>query len=71
MRLSFCQTPTVTDLAFLPAAPLELLKIGGQAQMQIFLFGEILYESFRFGGGGLDRGGVGVQFSHGRIAIVP
>jgi hypothetical protein len=34
-------------LAFLPAAPLEILKVGGQAQMQIFLFGEILEERFR------------------------
>ena len=28
--------------AFLPAAPLEIFKVGGQTQMQIFLFGEIL-----------------------------
>jgi len=37
-------------LAFQPAAPLEILKVGGQAQMQFFLPGKILEEGFRFRG---------------------
>jgi hypothetical protein len=30
-----------TGLAFLATAPLEILEVGGQAQVQIFLFGEL------------------------------
>ena len=56
-----------TGPAFLPAAPLEILKVGDQAQMQILLLGEILQERVRRGGDGLEGGGAGVQFSHGQI----
>ena len=38
-------------LAFLPAAPFEIFKVSGQTQMQIFLFGKVLEEGFRFLGG--------------------
>src|ERR1039458_2025112 len=31
-----------TGIAFLASAPLEILEIGGQAQVHIFLFGELL-----------------------------
>jgi hypothetical protein len=35
-------------LAFLPAAPLEIFKVRGQAQMQIFLCGMVLEQRGRF-----------------------
>jgi hypothetical protein len=41
-------------LAFLPAAPLEIFKVGEQAQMEIFLFGKIFEERVRLGGSGPD-----------------
>ena len=53
--------------AFLPAALLEIIKIGGQAQMQILLFGKILEERFRFAGCGLGSDGVGLRFCRGRV----
>ena len=49
--------------AFLPAAPLEILKIGGKAQMQIFLLGEILQERVRLGRSSFGGGGISLQFS--------
>jgi len=54
-------------LAFLPAAPLEILKVGGQPQVQILLFGEILEQHFRSGGGRPAGVGVGGRLSHGRM----
>jgi hypothetical protein len=52
-------------LAFLPAALLEILKVSGQAQMQIFLFGKILEERFRFAGSGFGSVGIGFRSSRG------
>ena len=52
------------SLTFLPAALFEIIKIGGQAQMQILLFGKILEERLRFAGSGL---GNNLGFCRGRL----
>jgi hypothetical protein len=43
-----------TGVAFLAAAPLEILEIGGQAQVHILLFGELLADRVRFSSGRFD-----------------
>jgi len=40
------------NLGFLAAAPLEILEVGAEAQMQVLLFGQILEERFRLGDNG-------------------
>ena len=39
-----------TGLALLAAAPLEILEVGGQAQVHILLFGELLADRVRLSG---------------------
>ena len=53
-------------LAFLPAAPLKILKVCGQTKMQILLFGEVIEECLRFAGSGRGGGGVGLRSSRER-----
>jgi hypothetical protein len=43
-----------TGVAFLAAAPLEILEIGGQAQVHILLFGELLADRVRLSGSWFD-----------------
>ena len=55
-------------VAFLAAAPLEILEIRGQAQPQICLFGEFVTERVRICGNGL--GGDGACFRSGRWRVL-
>jgi hypothetical protein len=43
-----------TDLALLAAASLEILEVGGQAQVHILLFGELLADRVRLSGSWFD-----------------
>ena len=56
-----------TGLDFLAASPLEILKIGSQAQVQVLLFGEFLTERVRLCGGDLGGGGAGFRTNRRRI----
>ncbi len=49
-----------TGLAFLTTAPLEILEVGGQAQIQVFLLDEFLAERVRLCGSSLGEENVGV-----------
>ena len=44
-----------TGVAFLAVAPFEILKIGSHAQVQVFLFGELLTNATRLIGCSLTR----------------
>ena len=49
-----------TGLVFLTTAPLEVLEVGGQAQIQVFLLDEFLAERVRLCGSSLGGENVGV-----------
>ena len=52
-----------TGIAFLAAAPLEILEVGGEAQVQVFLFGEFRAEWVRLCRSGFGDDGVGLRSS--------
>ena len=56
-----------TALRLLASAPLEILEVGGEAQVQVFLFGEFRAEWVRLCRSGFGDDGVGLRSSRERV----